>query len=486
MVVRALNGVGMVASRARTIRDGREFDGYFPQPTNSNPVLSYNAENEDTLEKFIPQVAAQYRADTEKIALVLKKKTIEDTCKAVWDFVYNHIQYKLDEPHEEQIRRPARSWSDRRTGVDCDCYSVFISSILQNLNIRHAIRMTAYNKQRGFQHVYIVVPKNSKSDLSKRADYLVLDCVMDAYNAEKPFIFKKDKIMGASGSLNGFPVRMLNGTEFSSRSNLVFNDVYYHPGMKTWALKGLDGGFYIRGDKNLRYVEPYATGLNGGFFKKLIKTAVKIVTPIAAGAANFFVPGSGKVISAISNGLTADKKSGAPSQPGQQAQPQTQLALPGAAQASSFQGSDNSGLENKIRTANNNTVQSLDTAKQVLQKAIQANNKAVVTSLDSVDKANKDRLDKFASSVNAVLSSVKEKASSTEEVTAVIQQISEKTAAISAGTQMINQKQTVIITDEAQKNENFRNQIQTWGKYILIAIAIVVAWVVYNKNKQPI
>ena len=486
MQISLLNGVGMVASRARTLRPGLEYNGYFPTPNYTNPVLSVSAENEDTLERYIPEVVHRYKSDTERISLVLKQRTLEETCKAIWHFVYNHIQYKLDEPHEEQIRRPARTWADRQSGVDCDCYTVFISTILLNLGIRHSIRMTAYNKNRGFQHVYIVVPKSPKSDLSKRSEYVVLDCVMDAYNTEKPFSQKKEKMMGAAGALNGFPLRMLDGTGFNSRSNLVYDSVYYSPNMGTWALKGIDGGYYIRGDKRLRYVEPLGVdGLDGGFFKKMIKSAVKLATPFAAGAMNAFIPGSGTALKAITSGLTS---SGA-KQAGKAAVVQMQADTSNAVQVAASNalqpsGEGNQALENKIRTANNNTVRSVDTAKQGIEKAIQANNRATVTSLDNVDKASKDRLDKFAAQVNTILAKVNANAATAADVTQAIQAVTSKSVAITAGTQAITQEQTAILTEETGKNENFRKQVLSWGKWTLIAVALAIAFVIYSRSKK--
>lgn len=510
--VRSLNGgVGMVASRARTLKPGFEFNAYFPKPTYENPYLSKNAENEDTLEKFIPEMARQYQSDTERISVVLKDATLITTCRNIWDFVYNHIQYKLDDPHEEQIRRPARTWADRTSGVDCDCYSVFISTILLNLGIRHYIRMTAYNTQRGFQHVYVIVPKTPTSNLEKRSDYIVIDCVMDAFDSEKPFIYKKDKEMTPANSagLNGFSARSLNGA-FQSKSNLVYNDVYYLPLMGTWALKGIDGGYYIRGDKNRRYVEPMPEHLDG-LFKKIgkiakgvIKTGVKLVKPLAKTALNVALPGAGKALdiasSLVSKGgakeiisdAIASGKNAINSQvieagnviaSGRNAI-NTQAIEAGNAIARIESNFSTAAIESKIKAVNNNTVQSIDSTKSALQKSIQANNKAVITSLDSVDKASKERLDKVASTLNRSLTEVNEKAATTEEATKMIQSIAEKTAAISAGTQAINREQSTVINAEAQKNENFRKQITTWGKYALIALAIVIVWFLMNKQKQ--
>jgi hypothetical protein len=41
---------------------------------------------------------------------LLRRSSTLDTCKAIWDFIYDYVQYKLDKRGLEQLRRPARSW----------------------------------------------------------------------------------------------------------------------------------------------------------------------------------------------------------------------------------------------------------------------------------------------------------------------------------------------------------------------------------------
>lgn len=203
MRIRSLNGLGVVADGKRILKDGHQFDRLFPKPNYSDPVLSANGSNTDTLTRFIPDMVAKYNGDTLGIARMLRASTLRQTCKNIWDFLYDHVQYSLDEPHEEQIRRPARTWADRTKGVDCDCYTVFISSVLTNLGIPHVLRMSAYNKQRSYQHVYVVVPK--AVSVAHRTDYYVIDPVLNSFDEEKPFLYKKDKSIGASlGSIAAF------------------------------------------------------------------------------------------------------------------------------------------------------------------------------------------------------------------------------------------------------------------------------------------
>ena len=130
------------------IKPGSRYDRLFRQPNWKDTIIKRSADLADTLE-LIPKVVKETKADTVKIGKLLKGKTKLETCRNIWHFVYDHIPYRRDEKGKEQIRRPSRSWFERKTrkdgspgGVDCDCYTVFISSILSNLGIDHSLRVT--------------------------------------------------------------------------------------------------------------------------------------------------------------------------------------------------------------------------------------------------------------------------------------------------------------------------------------------------------
>lgn len=187
-----------ITSGQRRIRDGKQFDRYFPKPDERDRIIIKDGEVSDTVE-LMEKVVHKFLTDTARIAPVLRRNTIEETCKSIYDFVYNHIQYKLDKRGLEQLRRPARSWAERRTGVDCDCMSIFISSILTNLKIPHSFRITRYSADH-WQHVYVIVP-------DQRGGYTNIDAVVSPYGYEKPFTDKMDYTM----SLNGINVAVLSG-----------------------------------------------------------------------------------------------------------------------------------------------------------------------------------------------------------------------------------------------------------------------------------
>ncbi|MBU6158728.1 MAG: hypothetical protein KGP35_06815 [Bacteroidetes bacterium] len=187
-----------VTSGPRQIHDGSRFSKYFPLPDERDRIIIKDGEVDDTVE-LMEKVVHKYLVDTAKIAPLLKKNTLKETCRSIWEFIYQYIQYKLDKKGLEQLRRPARTWADRKSGVDCDCMSIFTSSILTNLKIPHKFRITRYTADH-WQHVYVIVTTNN-------GEHICIDGVVSAFNYEKPFTDKFDYAM----SLNGINVAVLSG-----------------------------------------------------------------------------------------------------------------------------------------------------------------------------------------------------------------------------------------------------------------------------------
>jgi len=193
--------LGLVATGKRSLRSGADYDRYFTSTVEGNEVeLLSDGDVYDTLDQM-KVIVKKTLSQTKAIAPRLKGSSLEATCKNIWDFLYHHVQYKKDNPLREQLRTPARTWKDRKAGVDCDCYAIFISSVLTNLNIPHAYRMAGY--QGDFQHVYVVVPKHGKK-IADRGSYYTIDPVVNQFNYEAAFSKKHDHKMSAVTMLNGF------------------------------------------------------------------------------------------------------------------------------------------------------------------------------------------------------------------------------------------------------------------------------------------
>ncbi len=194
------------------VRPGYEFDHYFPRATLITITKKKGATVADTL-KLIPAVIRETAFHTRKFAHeVIKADSVVETCRNVWDFVYNHIAYKKDEDGKEQVRSPARTWHDRHNvdpqtgepmGVDCDCMSLFIVSVLYNLNLPAKIvfRITKYTKSY-FEHIYpVVILPNGRE--------IVIDCVLHQFNQEEPYTEKQDTPMDLE-YLNGVTNSTMN------------------------------------------------------------------------------------------------------------------------------------------------------------------------------------------------------------------------------------------------------------------------------------
>jgi hypothetical protein len=200
--------LGLVASHKRIIRDGSQYDHLFPTPDDSCIILKKNGTVRKDTVPLMAAIVAQTLDDTKKIAQKLKGRNVKETAENIWNFYYNHCQYEQDADGREQLRRPSRAWRDgnKGTGIDCDCYSISISSVLTNLGIPHAFRIVKYKA--GWQHVYVVVPT---------AEYglIIIDPVLDHFNEEQPFTenfdFPMDNI-----HLNGIPIEFLGCANLGS------------------------------------------------------------------------------------------------------------------------------------------------------------------------------------------------------------------------------------------------------------------------------
>lgn len=209
--------LGLVADHKREIRDGSSYDKYFPSANMKNASLKRNGTVADTV-TFMADIVNTTLDDTKKIAKVLyatdgKKFDLEQSTENIWNFCFHYMQYELDAAGKEQLRRPARAWADgnKGDGVDCDCFSIFVSSILTNLRIPHYFRITAYDG--GWQHVYVIVPKKENANLNYGSgDYITIDPVLNNFNEEKSFSKKRDYDM-TNHNLSGIPIEYLEGID---------------------------------------------------------------------------------------------------------------------------------------------------------------------------------------------------------------------------------------------------------------------------------
>jgi len=140
-----------------------------------------NATNSDlqrAIEAAIPQAVRQGKS----IASRYKGKTEEETCKKIFDYLKNNINYKADGA-DQQVRLPSALM--RTAQGDCKSYSVFTSGILSNLGIPHKLVYASYDPTDYTpSHIYVVTDQGC-----------IIDAVYGKFNAEKKATYKKYKNM---------------------------------------------------------------------------------------------------------------------------------------------------------------------------------------------------------------------------------------------------------------------------------------------------
>lgn len=191
----------MESKTLKAIRSGREYDHLIPKAKLTDSTVKRGATVSDTV-KFIPQAVRETMWQASKIAPLLKGRDLYETCSNIWHFLYEHVKYKKDEDGIEQVRSFARLWHDRFSGVDCDCFTTSVLSLLAHHNIKGVMRITKY-KQNHFQHIYVIVPTG-------KGDYITIDCVVDKFDYEEPYSEKKDFSMELQ-FLNGIEDDRLSG-----------------------------------------------------------------------------------------------------------------------------------------------------------------------------------------------------------------------------------------------------------------------------------
>lgn len=170
----------------RVIKDGSEFDRYFPKPLGNKTTVAKGTNPSKTVELMAVQILAEL-PQTKAIAQVLKRSNVVDTIKAVWQFAHDYIQYEYDDVNkpladrDEVLRSSSQIWAERKTGVDCDDFTKFCVSIFKNLGITSAIKAISMRADGALQHVYCIVPVSKNIDAK---GYLVVDACLHQFNQE--------------------------------------------------------------------------------------------------------------------------------------------------------------------------------------------------------------------------------------------------------------------------------------------------------------
>lgn len=224
-----LSGVLELSARERDVRNGASYNHLFPKSLNIHPVIVEDGSVNDTV-TTMHKIVNEYHYQCLAIAKMLYVSgNISQTAKNIFDFAYSYLHYTNDSLGKEELRTPSRSWYDgqirfkqqgiKSAGIDCDDFSIFCGSCLRCLGIPFSFRITKYNGRENFQHVYCFIPATSNNK------EIIIDPVVDAYDYEKPYSYKKDFHM--NGTISGLPIELLSGTDSEKATELDLYKVVF-------------------------------------------------------------------------------------------------------------------------------------------------------------------------------------------------------------------------------------------------------------------
>ena len=131
-----------------------------------------NKDIRDLLVKLVPKAKAQMVSFSQQF----KGKNPQDTCKKIFDYIKSNFTYVAD--GGEQIIKLPSALLRKKVG-DCKSYSLFTSSILENLKIPYKFVYTSYSANPIPQHVYVVTENGC-----------IIDVVYGIFNQEKKPTYK--------------------------------------------------------------------------------------------------------------------------------------------------------------------------------------------------------------------------------------------------------------------------------------------------------
>lgn len=118
---------------------------------------------------------------------------VDDMCQAVFGYMLEHSQYRLDREGEQLIKSPARFLADGCG--DCKSYTMFIASCLHCLGIPCKVRFVNFDGGRQYTHVYPVAIDEQGNEIPMDACELDTDGVpfygwARRYVKKKEFLYK--------------------------------------------------------------------------------------------------------------------------------------------------------------------------------------------------------------------------------------------------------------------------------------------------------
>jgi hypothetical protein len=182
-------------------------------PFQNKNVLLSDYQNSDDIIKQILKTHRRYENEYDKISPYFWKGSLKKSCKYIYNFLKNNIDYVIEPDTRQSVKSPAAIIA---TGYgDCKHYSLFFAGLLDSWRrsgkpINWAYRFANYKLfNRTPHHVFVVINPNTKNEVW-------CDAVLDSFNDHKPYINKIDKKFNemALYSISGIGAKRRRGKNF--------------------------------------------------------------------------------------------------------------------------------------------------------------------------------------------------------------------------------------------------------------------------------
>jgi hypothetical protein len=153
---------------------------------NGTTNVVVNMHNTNDIIRQMQKAHYDNSAYAKKIAYQFKGSNVKHTCRNIFNWLKDNIDYKIEPAHLQTTKSLQRLVSDGYG--DCKHYSGFFAAILSALNIRHHYRFTSYSNSSTPTHVYVVA-------YDEKNKPIYCDAVLEDFNTQKKFTNKIDKNM---------------------------------------------------------------------------------------------------------------------------------------------------------------------------------------------------------------------------------------------------------------------------------------------------
>lgn len=174
-------------------------------PQLKNKIIKTNGNTEDIV-KAVLKADSISKEQTREISKQFKPTPAG--LREIWEFVKYNFRYKEDPRGVQWIKSPERLFYEREG--DCKSFTIFVNSILKNLNVKHVTRFISQNEDPDPTHVYTVAMLNGKK--------YIIDTVYHSFNAEPNYKYKYDY---KNNNTDMTKISYLSGTIFAEELEKV-------------------------------------------------------------------------------------------------------------------------------------------------------------------------------------------------------------------------------------------------------------------------